>query len=118
MHEIDIHIPLTRIETKDFTYFSENTIDIISALWKKKEWIRVWDTIIPYNPYETTISKADTADRYIYFALPAIEKQHPDIAEKLKRRIKQMTKRERDNLTYTWIRWFVEREIYDKQYYS
>ena len=78
--ELDTTKPLTRIENKEWVWFSENTLETVKSVWKKKEWLPVKNTIIPYNPYETTISEADVCDRYLYFALPEIAKQHPDIA--------------------------------------
>ena len=116
--ELDTTKPLTRIENKEWVWYSEHTLEFVKSVWKKKEWLPVWNIVIPYNVYETTIAEADIADRYLYFALPEIEKQHPDIAEKLRRRIRQMTRSERANLTYTWLRWYVEREIHEKNYYN
>lgn len=116
--ELDTTKPLTRIENKEWVWYSENTLETVKAVWKKKEWLPLGNTIIPYNVYETTISEADIADRYLHFALPEIKKKHPYIAKKLKIRLKNMTKRERDELTYSWIRWYVERQIQEETYYA
>ncbi len=116
--EIDTAKPLTRIENKEWVRYSENTLETVKSVWKKKEWLPVWNTIIPYDVYNTTISEADIADRYLHFALPKIQKQYPDIAKKLKIRLKNMTKRERDELTYTGLRGYVERQIKEESYYS
>jgi len=116
--ELDTTKNLTKISNKDWIWFSEHSLETVKSVWKKKEWLPLWNTIIPYNVYETTISEADIADRYLHFAVPQIEKQHPDIAKKLKIRIKNMTKRERDDLTYSGIRGYVERQIQEKSYYQ
>lgn len=116
--ELDTIKPLTRIENKEWVWYSEHTLETVKSVWKKKEWLPVWNTIIPYNLYETTISEADVVDRYLYFSLLEIAKQHPDIAEKLQRRLKIMTRGERAVVSYAWLRWYVEREIKDKEYYT
>ena len=116
--ELDTTKNLTKISNKDWTWFSEHSLETVKSVWKKKEWLPVWNTIIPYNVYETTISEADIADRYLYFAVPQIEKQHPDIAKKVKWVINHMTKRQRDELTYSGIRGYVERQIQEKSYYQ
>lgn len=124
--ELTITTPLLKVETKEEVYYSEwpenlNNSEYLLAFrseWNKKQGIQIGDTILPYNPYDTKISVADIADRYLHFALPEIQKQHPDIAKKLKIRLKNMTKRERDELTYAGIRGYVEREIEWKTYYS
>jgi hypothetical protein len=124
--ELTTTTPLLKIETKEEVYYSEwpETLDNSEYLlafrseWNKKQGIQIWDTILPYNPYDTKISVADIADRYLHFALPEIQKQYPDIAKKLKIRLKNMTKRERDELTYSGIRWYVERQIKEETYYS
>lgn len=118
MQELDTNKPLTRIDTKDYTYFTEQPLDVVKTVWKKKEWVQIGETIIPYDPYNTTISTADIADRYLHFSLPLIEKDYPKIADNLKRKLNAMTKRERDWLSYKGIKLFVEREIYEFNYYK
>lgn len=116
--ELDTTKPLTRIENKEWVWYSEHSLETVKAVWKKKEGLPLWNTIIPYNVYETTISEADIADRYLYFALPEIEKRYPEIGKRLKTRLKNMSKRERDELTYAGIRWYVERQIQEEKYYK
>lgn len=124
--EITTTTPLLKIETKEEIYYSEwpkhlDNSEYLLAFrteWNKKQGIQIWDTILPYNPYDTKISVADIADRYLHFALPEIQKKYPDIAKKLKIRLKNMGKRERDELTYAGIRWYVERQIKEDTYYS
>ena len=115
--ELDTTKNLTKISNKDWIWFSEHSLETVKSVWKKKEWLPVWNIVIPYDVYNTTIEEADIADRYLYFVLPAIQKDHPDIAKKLKLLLKNKTKREREDITYVWIRWYVDREIHDKGYY-
>lgn len=116
--ELDTTKNLTKISNKDWIWFSEHSLETVKSVWKKKEWLPLWNTIIPYNVYETTISEADIADRYLYFALPEIEKRYPDIGKRLRIRLKNMSKRERDELSYAGIRWYVERQIQEEKYYK
>ena len=116
--ELDTTKNLTKISNKDWTWFSEHSLDTVKSVWKKKEWLPVWNIVIPYDVYNTTIEEADVADRYLYYVLPIIEKQHPDISVKLKTRLKTMSRREREELTYSGIKWWVDREIESKKYYN
>lgn len=116
--ELDNTKPLTRIENSEWVWYSENPLETVKAVWKQKEGLSIWNIILPYNPRETTIWEADIADRYLYFVLPEIAKQHPDIAQNLKRRLKNMTRKERESLTYLWIRTYMDNAIKDKTYYS
>lgn len=115
--ELDTTKPLTRIKNQDWIWYSENTLETVKSVWKKKEWLPVWNVVIPYDVYNTTIEEADIADRYLHFALPEIAKKYPDIATELKRKLKNMPRREREELTYIWIRTYVENKIHDKTYY-
>lgn len=36
MNELDTNKPLTRIDTKDYTYFTEQPLDVVKIVWKKK----------------------------------------------------------------------------------
>lgn len=118
--------PLLKVETKDWIYYSEWPIELnnekyllaFRTEWNKKQGVQIWDTILPYDPYNTKISIWDIADRYLHFVLPEIQKQHPEIAKRLKNRLKTMTRREREELTYAWIRWYVERQIKEETYYQ
>ena len=114
--ELDITKPLTKISNKDWTWFSEHSLETVKSVWKKKEWLPVWNIVIPYDVYNT-IEEADVWDRYLYFVLPKIEKQHSGIENDLKTRLKTMTRSERDNLTYAGLKGFVDRKIYEKNYY-
>lgn len=116
--ELDTTKNLTKISNKDWVWFSEHSLETVKSVWKKKEWLPVWNIVIPYDVYNTTIEEADIADRYLYFVLPIIEEQHPDIANSLKSRLKTMSRREREELTYAGIRWYVERQIKEETYYS
>lgn len=118
MNEIDTTKNLTKISNKDWIWFSEHSLETVKSVWKKKEWLPVWNIVIPYDVYNTTIEEADIADRYLYFVLPQIEKQHPDISNDLKTRLKTMTRSERENLTYNGLKGFVDRKIYEKDYYK
>lgn len=118
MNELDTTKNLTKISNKDWIWFSEHSLETVKSVWKKKEWLPVWNIVIPYDVYNTTIEEADIADRYLYFVLPQIEKQHPDIANDLKTRLKTMTRSERENLTYNGLKGWVDRKIYEKNYYK
>lgn len=120
--ELDTTKNLTKITRTikwevDWIWYTEHSLDTVKSVWKKKEWLPVWWTVIPYDPFNTKIEEADIADRYLYFVLPSIQKDHPDIAKKLKLLLKNKTKREREDITYAGIRWYVDREIHDKGYY-
>lgn len=116
--ELDTTKNLTKISNKDWIWFSEHSLETVKSVWKKKEWLPVWNIVIPYDVFNTTIEEADIADRYLYFVLPVIEKQHPDIANDLKTRLKTMTRSERENITYNGLKGFVDRKIYEKNYYK
>ena len=120
--ELDTTKNLTKITRTikwevDWIWYTEHSLDTVKLVWKKKEWLPVWWTVIPYDPFNTKIEEADIADRYLYFVLPQIEKQYPDIANRLRSRLKSMTRNEREKLTYNWLRWWVDREIYAIWYY-
>ena len=102
--ELDTTKHLTKISNKDWIWFSEHSLETVKSVWKKKEWLPVWNIVIPYDVYNTTIEKADIADRYLYFVLPQIEKQHPKIAKDLRIMLKSMTRNERENVSYTWLK--------------
>lgn len=118
--------PLLKVETKDWIYYSEwpEELDNQKYLlafrteWNKKQGIQIWDTILPYDPFNTKISIWDIADRYLYFVLPIIEKQHSGIANDLRMSLKSMTRTQRENLTYNWLKWWVDRKIYELNYYN
>ncbi len=116
--ELDTTKNLTKISNKDWTWFSEHSLETVKSVWKKKEWLPVWNIVIPYDVYNTTIEEADVADRYLYFVLPQIEKQHPDIAKDLRIRLKSMTRNEREKVSYTWLKLWMERKINEKEYYK
>lgn len=116
--ELDTTKNLTKISNKEWVWFSEHSLETVKAVWKKKEWLPVGNIVIPYDVYNTTIEEADIADRYLYFVLPKIEKQHSDIANDLKTRLNTMTRSERENLTYNWLKWWVDRKIYELEYYK
>ncbi len=116
--ELDTTKNLTKISNKDWTWFSEHSLETVKAVWKKKEWLPVWNIVIPYDVYNTTIEDADIADRYLYFVLPQIEKQYPDIANRLRSRLKSMSRREREELTYWGIKGWIDREIEWIDYYK
>ena len=121
--ELDTTKNLTKITRTikwelDWIWYTEHSLDTVKSVWKKKEWLPVWWTVIPYDPFNTKIEEADVADRYLYYVLPIIEKQHPDISVKLKTRLKTMSRREREELTYQGIKWWVAREIESKKYYN
>ena len=116
--ELDTTKNLTKISNKDWTWFSEHSLETVKSVWKKKEWLPVWNIVIPYDVYNTTIEEADIADRYLYFVLPIIEKQHSGIDNDLKTRLKTMSRSERENLTYVWIKWWVDRRIWELEYYK
>ena len=123
MNELDTTKNLTKITRTikwevDWIWYTEHSLDTVKSVWKKKEWLPVWWTVIPYDPFNTKIEEADIADRYLYYVLPIIEKQHPDISVKLKTRLKTMSRREREELTYSGIKWWVDREIESKKYYN
>ena len=121
--ELDTTKNLTKITRTikwelDWIWYTEHSLETVKSVWKKKEWLPVWWTVIPYDPFNTKIEEADVADRYLYYVLPIIEKQHPDISVKLKTRLKTMSRREREELTYSGIKWWVAREIESKKYYN
>ena len=116
--ELDTTKNLTKISNKDWTWFAEHSLETVKSVWKKKEWLPVGNIVIPYDVYNTTIEDADIADRYLYFVLPQIEKQYPDIANRLRSRLKSMSRREREELTYLGIKGFVDREIEWIDYYK
>ena len=116
--ELDTTKNLTKISNKDWVWFSEHSLETVKSVWKKKEWLPVWNIVIPYDVYNTTIEEADIADRYLYFVLPVIEKQHPDIANDLKTRLKTMTRTQRENLTYNGLKGWVDRRIQELEYYK
>ena len=123
MNELDTTKNLTKITRTikwevDWIWYTEHSLETVKSVWKKKEWLPVWWTVIPYDPFNTKIEEADIADRYLYYVLPIIEKQHPDISVKLKTRLKTMSRREREELTYQGIKWWVDREIESKKYYN
>ena len=117
--------PLLKVETKDWIYYSEwpEELDNQKYLlafrteWNKKQGIQIWDTILPYDPFNTKISIWDIADRYLYFVLPIIEKQHPDIANNLRMTLKWMPRSQRESITYNWILEWVKQRINDKELY-
>ena len=88
--ELDTTKNLTKISNKDWVWFSEHSLETVKSVWKKKEWLPVWNIVIPYDVYNTTIEEADIADRYLYFVLPIIEKQHSGIANDLRMSLKSM----------------------------
>ena len=116
--ELDTTKNLTKISNKDWTWFSEYSLETVKSVWKKKEWLPVWNIVIPYDVYNTTIEEADIADRYLYFVLPQIEKQHSGIANDLRMSLKSMTRTQRENLTYAGLKWWVDRRIHDLEYYK
>lgn len=116
--ELDTTKNLTKISNKDWTWFSEHSLETVKSVWKKKEWLPVWNIVIPYDVYNTTIEEADIADRYLYFVLPIIEKQHIGIANDLRMSLKSMTRTQRENLTYNWLKWWVDRRIAELEYYK
>lgn len=118
MNEIDTTKNLTKISNKDWAWFSEHSLDAVKSVWKKKEWLPVWNIVIPYDVYNTTIEEADIADRYLYFAVPHIQKDHPDIAKELRIKLKSMTRNEREKVSYTWLKLWVDRKIEEKEYYK
>ena len=109
--ELDTTKNLTKISNKDWTWFSEHSLETVKSVWKKKEWLPVWNIVIPYDVYNTTIEEADIADRYLYFVLPIIEKQHSGIANDLRISLKSMTRTQRENLTYNGLKGWVDRRI-------
>ena len=116
--ELDTTKNLTKISNKDWIWFSEYSLETVKSVWKRKEWLPVGNVVIPYDVYNTTIEEADVWDRYLYFVLPIIEKQHSGIANDLKTRLKTMTRAERENLTYNWLKGWVDRKIYELEYYK
>jgi len=116
--ELDTTKKLTKISNKDWVWFSEHSLETVKSVWKKKEWLPVWNIVIPYDVYNTTIEEADIADRYLYFVLPQIEKQHPKIAKDLRIMLKSMTRNERENVSYLWLKFWVDRKIEEKEYYK
>lgn len=116
--ELDTTKNLTKISNKDWTWFSEHSLETVKSVWKKKEWLPVWNIVIPYDVYNTTIEEADITDRYLYFVLPIIEKQHSGIANDLRMSLKSMTRAQRENLTYVGIKWWVDRRIKELDYYK
>lgn len=121
--ELDTNKNLTKITRTikwevDWIWYTEHSLDTVKSVWKKKEWLPVWGTVIPYDPFNTKIEEADIADRYLYFVLPEIAKEYPWIAKDLKIRLKSMTRNEREKLTYNGLRWWVDREIYAIWYYT
>ena len=116
--ELDTTKHLTKISNKDWIWFSEHSLETVKSVWKKKEWLPVWNIVIPYDVYNTTIEKADIADRYLYFVLPQIEKQHPKIAKDLRIMLKSMTRNERENVSYKWLKFWVDRKIIEIEYYK
>lgn len=124
--ELTTTIPLLKIETKDWIYFSEWPEDLdnqkyllaFRTEWNKKQGIQIWDTILPYDPFNTKISIWDIADRYLYFVLPIIAKQHPDIANSLRMTLKWMPRSQRESITYNWILEWVKQRINDKELYK
>ena len=118
--------PLLKVETKDWIYYSEwpEELDNQKYLlafrteWNKKQGIQIWDTILPYDPFNTKISIWDIADRYLYFVLPVIEKQHPDIANSLRMTLKWMPRSQRESITYNWLLEWVKQRIKEKEYYK
>ena len=116
--ELDTTKKLTKISNKDWVWFSEHSLETVKSVWKKKEWLPVWNIVIPYDVYNTTIEEDDIADRYLYFVLPQIEKQHPKIAKDLRIMLKSMTRNERENVSYLWLKFWVDRKISEKEYYK
>ena len=116
--ELDTTKNLTKISNKDWTWFSEHSLETVKSVWKKKEWLPVWNIVIPYDVYNTTIEEADIADRYLYFVLPIIEKQHSGIANDLRMSLKSMTRTQRENLTYNGLKGWIDRKIYELNYYK
>ena len=118
--------PLLKVETKDWIYYSEwpEELDNQKYLlafrteWNKKQGIQIWDTILPYDPFNTKISIWDIADRYLYFVLPVIEKQHPDIANSLRMTLKWIPRSQRESITYNWLLEWVKQRIKEKEYYK
>ena len=116
--ELDTTKNLTKISNKEWIWYSEHSLETVKSVWKKKEWLPVGNIVIPYDVYNTTIEEADIADRYLYFVLPQIEKQYRGIANDLKTRLKTMTRAEGENLTYNGLKWWVDRKIYELEYYK
>ena len=116
--ELDTTKNLTKISNKDWTWFSEHSLETVKSVWKKKEWLPVWNIVIPYDVYNTTIEEADVADRYLYFVLPIIEKQHSGIANDLRMSLKSMTRTQRENLTYNGLKGWIDRRIGELTYYK
>ena len=116
--ELDITKNLTKISNKDWIWFSEHSLETVKSVWKRKEWLPVGNIVIPYDVYNTTIEEADVWDRYLYFVLPIIEKQHSGIANDLRMSLKSMTRTQRENLTYIGIKWWVDRRIKELEYYK
>jgi ABC-type phosphate/phosphonate transport system substrate-binding protein len=59
--------------------------------------------------------KADIIDRYIHFVIPKLE---PYIQTRFKTMILNLTKQQRENITYEWIKQWVEKQKKDEEYYS
>ena len=116
--ELDTTKYLTKISNKDWIWFSEHSLETVKSVWKKKEWLPIWNIVIPYDVYNTTIEEADIADRYLYFALPQIERQHHKIANDLRIMLKSMTRNEREKVSYVWLKLWIDRKISEKEYYK
>ncbi|HNG97497.1 MAG TPA: hypothetical protein PLW93_04475 [Candidatus Absconditabacterales bacterium] len=116
--ELDTTKKLTKISNKDGVWFSEHSLETVKSVWKKKEGLPVGNIVIPYDVYNTTIEEADIADRYLYFVLPQIEKQHPKIAKDLRIMLKSMTRNEREKVSYKGLKFWVDRKIEEKEYYK
>ena len=116
--ELDTTKNLTKISNKEWIWFSEHSLETVKSVWKKKEWLPVGNIVIPYDVYNTTIEEADVADRYLYFVLPIIEKEHPDIANNLRMTLKWLSRSQREAITYNWLLEWVKQKIKDKEYYK
>lgn len=116
--ELDTTKNLTKISNKDWIWFSEHSLETVKSVWKRKEWLPVGNIVIPYDVYNTTIEEADVADRYLYFVLPIIEKEHPDIANSLRITLKWLPRSQREAITYNWLLEWVKQRKKDKEYYK
>lgn len=95
-------------------HYKECTLEDLQEARKQKLDISCNDEILTHFDI-SKYWKADIIDRYIHFVIPKLE---PYIQTRFKTMILNFTKHQRENITYEWIKQWVEKQRKDEEYYS
>jgi len=108
--------PLCWIQDNEWTrHYKECTLEDLQQARKHKVDILTSSDEVLTDYQVAKYWKADIIDRYIYFVIPKIE---PYIQTRFKTMILNFTKQQRENITYEWIKIWVEKQRKDEEYYK